>query len=135
PLLCGLSPYHCLDYMFPRREQTTVRLESWTPILETTEDRLAQAREVAVLLQERARPLAPLAGHPLAVIRREEWSPAWAEDTLELVTSLGKLAADVAAATQDLLELIKWTQPQATGLQLARLLALAESLVAAEPVG
>jgi len=56
---CGLSAYHCLDYLLPRQKEPTVRLETWPAILDTPAETLERARDVARLLQERSRSLVP----------------------------------------------------------------------------
>ena len=60
---------------------------------DTPMETLERAREVAKLLQQRSRPLIPLADHPLALLACEEWSPAWAERTLDHVRELGRARA------------------------------------------
>ena len=93
---CGLSAHHCLDYLLPRQKETMVRLDAWPTILNTPTETLERAREVAKLLQQRSRPLIPLADHALALLACEEWSPAWAERTLDHVRKLGALAQSAA---------------------------------------
>lgn len=135
PYACGLSPYQCLDYLLPRTEELTVKLVGWNAILETSRDKLARAREVAGLLQDRAHPLTPLAGHPLSIVEVEEWSPAWAEDTLEVISDVQRLAVKASGSTRDLLDAFKWDRPHASLAELTRLAGLVESLVAPESVG
>ena len=133
-LPCGLSAHHCLDYLLPRKDEPTVRLDTWPEILGTTSETLDRARELARLLQERSRPLVPLAEHPLAPLACEEWSPGWAERTLERVVELGEVSRATIDATRDLLDWMHHTGPRSRG-DLERLLGLVESLLAPEPVG
>lgn len=68
---------------------------------------LAKTREVARLLQDRALPLTPLAGHPLSVLEFEEWTPTWAEDTQEVISEVQRLAVEASGSTKELLAAFK----------------------------
>jgi very-short-patch-repair endonuclease len=132
---CGLSAYHCLDYLLPRQKETAVRLDAWPTILNTPTETLERAREVAKLLQQRSRPLLPLADHPLALLACEEWTPAWAERTLDHVRKLGALAQSAANATHELRTWLHCPDPAVSKIDLGNLLALVDSLLMPEPVG
>ncbi len=133
-LPCGLSAHHCLDYLLPRKEEPTVRLEAWLAILDTSAETLDRARELARLMQERSRPLVPLADHALAPLACEEWSPGWAERTFERVGELGEKSRVAIEATRELLTWMHYPRP-ASCEELARLLALVECLLVPQPVG
>ncbi len=62
---------------------------------------LERARDVANLLQQRSRPLIPLANHPLALLACEEWSPIWAERKLNRLRELAKPVQSATNATLD----------------------------------
>jgi very-short-patch-repair endonuclease len=132
---CGLSPHSCLDYLLPRRKEPTVRLSAWPTILDTPAETLERAREVAKLLQQRSRPLIPMADHSLALLACEEWSPIWAERTLEQVRNLGILAQSAAEATRELHIWFGCQNSALSKISMANLLALVDSLLAPEPVG
>ncbi|MEO6994613.1 MAG: DUF4011 domain-containing protein [Lacunisphaera sp.] len=132
---CGLSAYHCLDYLLPRKDETVVRLDDWPSILETSSDTLEEARLVSRLLQERSRPLGPLSDHPLAPLGCTEWSPTWAERTFDRIRALEKLSSVALEATRELLQWLRCTSNTASREKLIHLSALAESLLAPEPVG
>ncbi len=133
-LPCGLSPYHCFDYLLARKDEPVVKLDDWTAILETTLETLDRARQVARLMQERTRSLMPLADHSLAPLACEEWSPAWAERSLDLNTDLADQSKKTAEATR---ELLKWMQMDRamSSQNLQQLDALVETLLSPEPVG
>lgn len=132
---CGLSAYHCLDYLLPRQQEPTVPLESWPSILETSVEMLERAREQAKLLQQRSRPLLPLADHPLALLACEEWSPAWAERTLEQIHGVERLVQPTAAALNELRVWLHCPGSTVSRADMVNLLALVESLLTPEPVG
>lgn len=132
---CGLTPYHCLDYLLPRQNEITVRLKQWPSILETQIETLEQARQVAKLLQQRSRPVLPLAQHPLELLGCEDWSPVWAERTLNQVAELQSL---VGSAIIVLNELCVWLQRPGTTMSradLGHLLSLVNDLLAPQSVG
>jgi very-short-patch-repair endonuclease len=131
---CGLSAHHCLDYLLARRDESVVKMDGWTAILETSAETLDRARQVARLMQERTRPLMPLADHALAPLACEEWSPGWAERTLDQNTELAEKCKETSEATRDLL---KWMQLDRalSHEDLQRLDSLLESLLSPEPVG
>jgi len=131
----GLSAYHCLDYLLPRKDELVVRLDRWPSILETSIETLDSARLLSRLLQERSRPLVPLADHALAPLGCEEWSPSWAERTLDRIRELGGLATTALDATRELRTWLRCPGSTATRQELAHLCALVESLLAPEPVG
>lgn len=133
-LSCGLSAYHCLDYLLARKDEPTVKLVDWPNILETTAETADRARQVARLMQERTRSLMPLADHSLAPLACEEWSPAWAERSIDLNTELASQAIRATEATRDLLGWMQLDRPL-TREDLNRLDALSESLLSPEPVG
>jgi very-short-patch-repair endonuclease len=132
---CGLSAYHCLDYLLPRQKEPTVRLDAWPTILTTSVETLEHARDVANLLQQRSRPLAPLTDHPLALFAAEEWSPAWAERTLERIRELGTLSQAAAEATHELRAWLRCSDSAVSKADLVNLSALMDNLLAPEPVG
>lgn len=132
---CGLSAHHCLDYLLPRKDETVVRLDRWPSILETPLETLNDARLLSRQLQERSRPLVPLADHGLAPLACEEWSPSWAERTLDRVHQLGRLTATALTASRELRAWLHLAGDTATHQQLSHLAALTESLLAPEPVG
>ena len=132
---CGLSAYHCLDYILPRQNEMTVRLDTLPEILNTPRETLERAREVVKLLQQRSRPLVPLADHPLALIACEEWSPAWAERTLDRIRELGTLTQAAADATHELRTWLHCPGSAVSKADLTNLSALVDSLLAPEPVG
>jgi very-short-patch-repair endonuclease len=132
---CGLSAHHCLDYLLPRKDEPVVRLDRWPSILKTTAETLDGARLLSRLLQERSRPLVLLADHALAPLACEEWSPAWAERTLDRIRELGGLTATALTAAQEFRTWLRCPRSTASRQELANLDALAESLLAPEPVG
>lgn len=131
---CGLSAYHCLDYLLPRKEEAVVRLDVWPAILETSAETLDRARQVARLMQERSRSLRPLADHALGPLECEDWSPLWADRCVEMNAALVEQCNTTMEAVR---ELSAWMQyPRSlTRVGLARLDALIETLLAPEPVG
>lgn len=133
-LPCGLSAHHCLDYLLARKDEPVVKMEGWSAILETTAETLERARQVARLMQERTRPLNPLADHALTPVACEEWSPTWAERSFELNTGLAESSQQVAEAARNLL---KWMQSERVlnREDLLRLDTLMASLLSPEPVG
>jgi very-short-patch-repair endonuclease len=131
----GLSAHHCLDYLLPRKDEPVVRLDRWPSILETSAETLDGARRLSRLLQERSRPLVPLADHALAPLACEEWSPSWAERTLDRIHELGGLATTTLDASRQLRTWLRCAGSTATRQELAHLGALVESLLAPEPVG
>lgn len=133
-LPCGLSAHHCLDYLLPRKDEPTVRLDGWLEILDTPAETLDRARELARLLQERSRPLVPLAEHALAPLACEDWSPGWAERTLDVTGELGAKSRAAMEASRDLLGWVQFPHPLSKD-GVRRLLELIESLLAPEAVG
>jgi very-short-patch-repair endonuclease len=132
---CGLNAYRCLDYLLPRKKEATVHLNAWPEILNTPRETLEHAHEVARLLQQRSRPLVPLADHPLALLACDEWSPAWAERAFDRVCGLG---AFIQAATDATRELRTWLHCPGSVMSkadMANVLALVDSLLVPEPVG
>lgn len=132
---CGLSAYQCLDYLLPRQNELTVRFDGWTTVLGTTADTLERARELARLLQERSRTLTPLANHPLALLGCEEWSPTWAERTLDRAREFSRLTQSTIEATCDLRTWLRLPGAAASRSELGHLTALVDGLLAPEPVG
>lgn len=132
---CGLSAYRCLDYLLPRQKEPTVQLDSWRSILNTPITTLERAREVAKLLQQRSRPLIPLANHPLSLLGCEEWSPAWADRVLARIRELSPLIKTAANATTELRTWLRCPSPTLSEADIVNLSALADSLLAPEPVG
>jgi very-short-patch-repair endonuclease len=130
---CGLSAYDCFDYLLPRQQEETVQFSAWPKITETDEETLTQARDLARVLQERWRPLGDLAVHPLRLVRRQEWSPAWAERTLEQAKGFARTLDGTKGAARELRQWMAFNRP-ATSSDLARMDALAETLLAAVPV-
>lgn len=133
-LPCGLSAYHCLDYLLARKDQPTVKMDGWTTILETPVETLEQGRQVARLMQERIRPLSPLADHALSPLACEDWSPGWAERSFELNAELAKQCQQAAEATR---ELLKWMQlnRSLSRVEMGQLDELLDALLSPEPVG
>jgi very-short-patch-repair endonuclease len=132
---CGLSAHHCLDFLLPRQGEPTVRLDTWPAILDTPIETLERARQVARLLQQRSRSLLPLAGHPLALLGCEEWSPTWAERTLEQVHEVRKVAQLAIDAVADLRGWLRCSNAVVSRQDLDKLLALANSLIESQAVG
>jgi very-short-patch-repair endonuclease len=132
---CGLSAHHCLDYLLPRQQEPTVRLESWPSILTTPRETLDRAREVAGLLQQRSRPFMPLAGHPLTLLACEDWSPAWADRMPDRMREIGKQIESATAALNDLRAWLHCPDSTASRADMVNLVALVDSLLAPEPVG
>lgn len=133
--LCGLSTYHCLDYLLPRQVEPTVRLDNWSSILDTSAEALDRARDVTRLLHERSRALIPLADHPLAPLGCEDWSPAWAERTLDRIHALRALTTTAIEATRELCVWLKCPPTSESRAGLANLSALTNLLLAPQPVG
>jgi len=131
---CGLSAYHCLDYLLPRKDESTVRLADWPSILETSVETLERARQLSRLMQERSRPLVPLSDHPLAPVACEDWSPTWADRSLDRINKLNERTKGAMDATRGLREWLHAPGP-ASRNDLSNLSALAESLLAPQPVG
>jgi very-short-patch-repair endonuclease len=132
---CGLSAYQCLDYLLPGQGDTTVRLDGWTSILTTSAETLARARELARLMQERTRDLAPLTDHGLASLACEEWTPVWAERTLARVQELAQLTDTALHATHELYSWMRRPSHSASRGDLSNALLLVDSLLAPRPVG
>lgn len=132
---CGLTAYHCLDYLLPRQAERTVRLEACTPLMGIKAETLERAREVANLMQERARPLVPLANHPLTPIARKDWSPVWAERTLDSIDRVANKARYAKTSEKELLAWLQCPRQGSTKEDLKNLVTLAENLLKAEPVG
>ena len=130
---CGLSAYECFDYLLPRHGEEIVALSSWANITETDADALTRARDVVATLQERWRPLGNLAAHPLRFVRRQEWSPAWAERTLEQTKDFAKSIEPLTGAVSELCRWMSFTRTL-TSADLVRMDALAETLLASPPV-
>jgi very-short-patch-repair endonuclease len=131
---CGLSAYHCFDYLLPRKEEPTVRLDEWVNLLDTSAETLDRARELSRLMQERSRPLAPLVDHDLEPLACEDWSPGWAEKTLDLTAELDAKSRAAINSTRELLDWMKFPNALSRG-GLLRLHSLVECLQAPEPVG
>lgn len=133
-LSCGLSAYHCFDYLLARKDLPVVKLDEWESILETKAETLEHARQTARLMQDRTRGLSPLEDHPLAPIGCEEWSPAWAERALGINGELAEQTKRTIAATQNLLGWMQLDRPMSRS-SLQQLDALLVTLLSAEPVG
>ena len=131
----GLSAYDCLDYLLPRQRDPVVKMDVWNKILDTPAETLEYARRLSRLLQERARSLAPLAGHALAPLGCEEWSPTWAERTLEQIGELGGLTRTAMAAADGLRIWLQCAGTRTSRADLDHLAALSDSLLLPEPVG
>ena len=131
---CGLSAYQCFDYLLPRKNEMTVPLD-WQSILQTPADTLARARDLARLFQERSRAVLPLADHPLAPMRCEEWSPGWAERTLQQIQQVKACAEQASGPTHDFRKWLGFSAPNASRVELINLSKLAGILLAPEPVG
>ena len=133
-LPCGLSAHHCLDYLLARKDEAIVKMDGWSSILDTTAETLDRARQVARLMQDRTRPLMPLVDHALAPLACEEWSPGWAERTLDLNADLTGRCQEATEAIRDLLKWMRLDHALSRE-DLERLDALLESLLSPEPVG
>lgn len=132
---CGLSPFHCLDYLVPRQKEAVVRLDGWPALAETPVETLDRARQVCRQLQERSRPLLPLADHPLTLVARTEWSPLWAERALDRIRELDRATHEAAASSRELCDWFRFPRKAWSRLQLGHFDALAETLLAPLPVG
>ncbi|MGZ8899761.1 MAG: DUF4011 domain-containing protein, partial [Limisphaerales bacterium] len=130
---CGLSAYDCFDYLLPKHSEEIVPLHSWPNITEIDADTLTRTRDVAATLQERWRPLGNLPAHPLRLVRRQEWSPAWAERALEQTKSFANTVDHANAAAREVCRWLGFHRPL-TSADLARIDALAETLLASVPV-
>jgi very-short-patch-repair endonuclease len=132
---CGLSAHACFDYLLPRQNEPTVRVDDWPNLLETAAAELDNSRLLARQLQERSRAVMPLHDHPLAPLACEEWSPSWAERTPELIRALVAQTTVTAEATHELRTWLRCPGESVSRRQLQDLRALTESLAAPEPVG
>lgn len=131
---CGLSAFHCFDYLLPRKDEPVVRLD-WPSILETSAETLNNAREIAHLLQERSKPLQPLADHPMAPISFSDWSPRWADSCLELMQPLRGLAHEAAERLRDVRNWLGLSVASIPLRDLQNTAGLAESLLHPQSVG
>jgi very-short-patch-repair endonuclease len=131
----GLSAHSCFDHLLPRQAEATVKLDAWPALLETPAAKLEDTRQLARHLQERARVVMPLHDHALAPLACEEWSPAWAERALEQIRELASHAQKAAEATRELRTWLRQPGDSVSLVQLSRLRALTDSLLAPEPVG
>ncbi len=132
---CGLSAHACFDYLLPRRDEPTVRLDDWPALLDTPIGKLEETRLLARQLQERSRAVMPLHDHALAPLACEEWSPSWAERILDRARQLGAQVQTAAEAMRELRTWLRCPGESATRAQLHHLHELTESLLAPEPVG
>ena len=133
-LPCGLSAYHCFDYLLVRKDLPVVKMDGWKSILETKAETLESARQTARLMQDRTRGLSPLEDHPLAPIGCEEWSPAWAERALGMNGELADQTRKIIDATKDLLKWMHLDRPMSRSC-LQKLDELLATLLSPEPVG
>lgn len=131
----GLSAHACFDYLLPRQSEPTVRLDNWPMLLDTTALKLEETRRLARHLQERSRAVMPLQDHALALLACEEWSPAWAERTLDRIRNLAAQIQTAADATRDLRTWLRHPGNSTTRSQLQHFRALTDSLLVPEPVG
>jgi len=134
---CGLSAHSCFDYLLPRQAEATVRLDGWPALslLETSAAKLEDTRQLVRRLQERARVLMPLHDHGLTLLACQEWSPAWAERSLEQIRALADQVQITANATCELRTWLRHPGDSASLAQLRHLRALTESLLTPESVG
>jgi very-short-patch-repair endonuclease len=132
---CGLSAHGCFDYLLPRQAETTVKLDAWPALLDTTGSKLDETRLLTRQLQERSRAVMPLHENALAKLACEEWSPAWAERALEHIHDLATHVQKTDEATQGLRTWLRHPGDTVTLAQLHHLSALTESLLSPEPVG
>lgn len=130
---CELSAYECFDYLFPKQQEETVPFTNWPNITETDAETLARARDVAGVMQERARALGDLTTHPFRLIRRQEWSPAWSERALEQIKTFAKTITETNEAVRELCTWMAFNRP-VNYRDLARFDALIETLQAKVPV-
>ena len=128
---CGLSAFNCFDYLLPRANIPSCTLQV-TDILQMKPDGFHKAADVAARLQDRSAPLFPLKDHPLKPLTCEEWSPLWAERTLQSVLLLKTAAARLTQAANDLPPPLRPPADQRPRLQLDRLSALAQTLLSFE---
>jgi very-short-patch-repair endonuclease len=131
----GLSAHDCFDYLLPRQNEPTVRLDNWPAILDTTATKLEETRLLARQLQDRSRAVMPLHDHALAPLACEEWSPAWAERALDRVRELAAHATAAADATRELRTWLRCPDDSTSRRQLVDLLVLVGDLLSPKPVG
>lgn len=132
---CGLSAYHCLDYLLPRQNEPTVRLDTWPAVADTPAETLEHARDVARRLQERSRSLVPLADHPFSLLTCEDWSPAWAGRMPDRVRELGTITQSAIDAAHDFRAWLRCPASATSCADLVNQFGLVESLLGPEPVG
>jgi very-short-patch-repair endonuclease len=132
---CGLSAYRCLDYLLPRHNEPTVRLDTLPAILDTSAETLERARELAKLLQQRSRSVVPLADHPLALLGCEDWSPGWADRTLDRIRNLTTLTQTALDSLSKVRAWFRFSGSAASHREINNLVALVDSLLSPEPVG
>jgi len=132
---CGLSAFDCLDFLIPRRDQSTVGLADYGSVSDTATERLEELRQLAKLLGQRSRAVMPLIDHPLSELACEDWSPAWAERVQELIRRVPSMAQAVKESVRDLRAWLGSPGDFSTRDQLHSLLNLVDALRVAQPVG
>lgn len=130
-----LSAHDCFDYLLPRQNEPTVRLDNWPALLDTSAAKLDETRQLARQLQERSRAAMPLHDHALAPLACEEWSPAWAERALDRVRELSAHATTALEATRELRTWLRCPDPSASLAHLHHLRDLIDSLLTPQSVG
>ncbi len=135
PSTCGLSAHACFDYLLPRKDLYTLRLQQWPKILETTPAKLEETRLLARRLQDWARTVLPLHDHALSPIACEDWSPAWAERAQDRIHDLAAKAQTAHDATRELCTWLRLPEGPVPKIQLHHLSILVQCLLAPEPVG
>ena len=112
-----------------------MRLDAWPTILNTPTETLERAREVAKLLQQRSRPLIPLADHPLALLAARNGRQLGPSERLtmfaNLVRSRNRLPTPPANFAHGFIARV----PPCPRLTWPICLALVDSLLTPEPVG
>lgn len=131
---CGLSAFHCLDYILPRKDRPIARWKSWAGLLELNSAELERMRSVAATLGERLPMVAPVSTNPLASIGFSDWTPAWEEQSKD---ALERLRSTNIAATAAKDELCSWIGLPGTLSKdrLGRVNDFVDTLLAPEPVG
>jgi hypothetical protein len=132
---CGLSAHACFDYLLPRKNDPTVRLNDWPRLLETTLAELDNARLLARQLQERSR-----AVMPLTITRCLGWPARSGRQpgTSVYRSSSARWLRRPPAPKRRPNELRTWLRCHGESVsrrQLQDLRALTESLSSPEPVG
>ncbi len=132
---CGLSAFDCLDYLLPRREQETLRLDHWWDIRQLPHADVERARQLVQRLHERSCLLGGIAGHALDLVRRDQWSPGWAEGRFAELRELAALTRALKDSSDALRKWLCCPRPTDSLSELKSYVALVEVLLLSEPVG